>query len=129
MSNSTIDTALIQTTPLFDKELRSLKYYCMRSYKDLMFNIGAAGIRKVKRGINKIDIFTDPTFKTIYGQIKVVYERQGKYIYLLCIEPENLLLVGHNRRLEVCRGVPIMSERDRFKVETLKRLEILNDNC
>lgn len=129
MSDSAIDTTLIQTTPLFDKELKSLKHYCMRSYKDLMFSIGATKIRKVKRGINKIDIFTDSTFKAIYGQIKVVYERQGKYIYLLCIEPENLLLAGYGRLLEICRGIPITSERDRFKVEILKRLEVLNDNC
>lgn len=125
MSDSTIDATLIQTTPLFEKELRSLKYYCMRSYKDLMFNIGADEIRKVKRGINKIDIFTDSTFKVIYGQIRVVYERQGKYIVLLCIEPENLLLAGYGRLLEICKGIPIMSEKDRFKVETLKKLEAL----
>ena len=129
MSASTIDTTLIQTTPLFAKELRSLKYYCMRSYKDLMFNIGASGLRNAKKGINKIDIFTDPTFKVIYGQIRVAYERQEKYIYLLCIEPENLLLAGYGRLLEICRGIPITSERDRFKVEILKRLEVLNDNC
>jgi hypothetical protein len=125
MSDSIIDATLIQTTPLFEKELRSLKYYCMRSYKDLMFNIGADEIRKVKRGINKIDIFTDSTFKAIYGQIRVVYERQGKYIVLLCIEPENLLLAGYGRLLEICKGIPIMSEKDRFKVETLKKLEAL----
>lgn len=125
MSDSIIDATLIQTTPLFEKELRSLKYYCMRSYKDLMFNIGADEIRKVKRGINKIDIFTDSTFKVIYGQIRVVYERQGKYIVLLCIEPENLLLAGYGRLLEICKGIPIMSEKDRFKVETLKKLEAL----
>lgn len=125
MSDSIIDATLIQTTPLFEKELRSLKYYCMRSYKDLMFNIGADEIRKVKRGINKIDIFTDSTFKAIYDQIRVVYERQGKYIVLLCIEPENLLLAGYGRLLEICKGIPIMSEKDRFKVETLKKLEAL----
>lgn len=125
MSDSIIDATLIQTTPLFEKELRSLKYYCMRSYKDLMFSIGATEIRKVKRGINKIDIFTDSTFKAIYGQIRVVYERQGKYIVLLCIEPENLLLAGYGRLLEICKGIPIMSEKDRFKVETLKKLEAL----
>lgn len=125
MNDSIIDATLIQTTPLFEKELRSLKYYCMRSYKDLMFNIGADEIRKVKRGINKIDIFTDSTFKAIYGQIRVVYERQGKYIVLLCIEPENLLLAGYGRLLEICKGIPIMSEKDRFKVETLKKLEAL----
>ena len=125
MSDSTIDATLIQTTPLFEKELRSLKYYCMRSYKDLMFNIRADEIRRGKGGINKIDIFTDPTFKVIYGQIRVVYERQEKYIFLLCIEPENLLLAGYSRLLEICKGIPIMSEKDRFKVETLKKLEAL----
>ena len=125
MSDSIIDATLIQTTPLFEKELRSLKYYCMRSYKDLMFNIGADEIRRVKGGINKIDIFTDPTFKAIYGQIRIVYERQEKYIVLLCIEPENLLLAGYSRLLEICKGIPIMSEKDRFKVETLKKLESL----
>lgn len=125
MSDSTIDATLIQTTPLFEKELRSLKCYCMRSYKDLMFNIGADEIRRVKGGINKIDIFTDPTFKAIYGQIRVVYERQEKYIVLLCIEPENLLLAGYSRLLDICKGIPIISEKDRFKVETLKKLEAL----
>ena len=55
--------------------------------------------------------------------------RQGKYIYLLCIVPENLLLAGYGRLLEICRGIPITSEQDRFKVEILKRLEVLNDNC
>lgn len=77
---------------------------------------------------NKIDIFTDHNFRTIYGQIKLVFEKRNKSICLLAIEPEEIFLTGHMKNLEIYRGVPILNERDRFKVETLKRLEALNDN-
>lgn len=121
------DNSKIEATPTFLKELSGLKRYCMRSYKDLIFHIGDDGIRNFKHKSNKIDILTDPDFKAIHGQIKLVFEKRNKVIYLLAIEPEAIFLVGYMKNLEIYRGVPIMNEKDRFKVEILKRVEALND--
>ena len=107
------------------KKLRSLRKYCMRSYKDFIFNIiPELKNTNFKNGSYKKTLTTDSLFKVVYGEIELVYSVCDGVICLEDLVPSDFFVSGFKRELEVYKGIVIRDEKDIFKVNLLERLSL-----
>ena len=100
----------------FNQKIRSLRKYCIRSYKDLTF-------RFIKQDFNKPDgtyednIMTPKDFKFVYGQIKVKYFIKNGVLVLVDIEPSDFFKTGYMKDLHEYRGLYYRNRKDIDKIE------------
>ena len=108
---------------MFNKKLRALRKYCMRSYKNFIFEI----IPKLKHselenGSYKIPLITDKMFKCVYGEIELVFSVNNNVIILEDLLPGDILIDMHNKELECYKGVPVRSKADIFKIKLMENI-------
>ncbi len=128
---------LYRNEPEFKKLERSVKKYNMLSYKKLYFNYypllkQGEFLGEVEKEENNVKIYnlklpTDMMFIKVHGYLQLKYsvDFNEKIIYLETIEPQKILLEGHQSELSSYKGVMISkdeSEKDMFKVNLLNMI-------
>jgi len=107
----------------FNKLSRALKIYNMVAYKEFIFDLTnklKSGIlvgKEIEENVYQCILSSDRTFEFVYGPVYFVYKVEGNKIILLSLEPEEMLREGHKVVLPIYKGVPIVSAKDRFKVD------------
>lgn len=105
----------------FIKKSRSLRKYCPRAYKDLIFNLDKKELRTLPNGVYSTNLYTSKEFELIYGKIKLVYSVINGLVIMEDIEPSQFLLDGYVYELDTYRGMPYRNQRDKFKIELMIR--------
>lgn len=101
----------------FTKKMRSLKKYCMRSYKDLIFNTQLKDFYSLEDGVYIKNLYTSEEFKFVYGQIQLIYSVNKGHVVIEDLLPREILLDGCINLLGVYKGVPYRDDRDKFKID------------
>ena len=61
----------------FIKQIRALKTYYMRTYKDLVYNVvNVLKNTEYTNGDYEIPLYTEETFKKVYGEFKILCSKQ-----------------------------------------------------
>ena len=76
----------------------------------------------VENGIYKCEIHSDKLFSFVYGKTFIIYRIEDNNVILMYIEPKNFFLEGHSLELDTYKGVPIVSPKDKFKVDVYLHL-------
>lgn len=105
----------------FIKKSRSLRKYCPRAYKDLIFNLDREELYKLPNGVYFKELYTSKDFEIVYGKIKIIYSVVNKMVIMEDIEPSQFLLDGYIYELDTYKGMPYRNERDKFKIELMIR--------
>lgn len=101
----------------FIKKFRSLKTYCPRSYKDLIFNIDKKEFHTQEDGKYIQDIYTSAEFRYVYGQISIVYTVTDGNVLVEDLLPNEFLLDGYFNMLDTYKGMPYRNQKDKFKID------------
>lgn len=101
----------------FTKKMRSLKKYCMRSYKDLIFNTQIREFYSLDDGRYVKDLYTSEEFKFVYGQIQLIYTVNKGNVVIEDLLPREILMDGYINLLDVYKGVPYRNAKDKFKID------------
>lgn len=101
----------------FIKKFRSLKTYCPRSYKDLIFNIDKKEFHTQEDGKYIQDIYTSDEFRYVYGQISIVYTVTDGNVLVEDLLPNEFLLDGYFNMLDTYKGMPYRNQKDKFKID------------
>lgn len=104
----------------FNKKARALRKYFMKSYKDLIFNV-SKNLKDVnsENGFYEIKLYTDSTFKKVYGDIKIIYQVLDDMAIIKDLEPADFLLDAHAVELNCYKGLPYRNARELFKIKLL----------
>ena len=105
----------------FIKKSRSLKKYCPRAYKDLVFNLDREELSTLPNGVYSKELYTSKEFELVYGKIKLVYSVVNRLVIMEDIEPSQFLLDGYVYELDTYRGMPYRNKRDKFKSDLMIR--------
>lgn len=100
----------------FTKKLRSLKTYCPRSYKDLIFNIDKRDFHSHIDGKYSKNLYTSDEFKFVYGQISLVYSVDGGNVVIEDLLPSQFFIDGYFNLLDTYKGIPYRNKKDKFKI-------------
>lgn len=102
----------------YKKQERALRKYCMKSYKNLVFDV-IPSIRneKFKDGDYEYDLLTDKKFALVYGKIKLRFFVHGNVIVIKGLEPEEILISMYSVELPTYKGIPYRDEKDLFKIK------------
>lgn len=109
----------------FNKTLSSLKKYNMRAYKQLFLKINE--LCYVGGNEYRINLITEPKFKKIYGQVYIKTLLNGNELIIKRLEPYNFFKAGHKIELKSYRGIPIISKKEKFKLDLLEEIGGLNE--
>lgn len=105
----------------FIKQLRAIRKYFMKAYKQFIFEV----IDELKR-VSKEDGFysttldIDEIFNKVYGELKVNYFVKDGVVYIENFEPKEILKDMYFRLLPTYEGIPYRNEKDLFKIKLLK---------
>ena len=105
----------------FIKKSRSLKKYCPRAYKDLVFNLDREELSTLPNGVYSKELYTSKEFELVYGKIKLVYSVVNRLVIMEDIEPSQFLLDGYVYELDTYRGMQYRNKRDKFKIDLMIR--------
>ena len=103
---------------LFQKRLSALRMWNKRAFKSYYFD--ELELIHVEGNRYKINLFTDPKFKLVYGQIYVECKLKGNVITLIDIQPTRFLEKAFMCYLETYKGMPICDESDLKKIKFLE---------
>lgn len=106
----------------FNKKLRALKVYCMRSYKYFVFELTDEDFES-KDGTYSYNLPTSDEFKLIYGQIKLLYTIKNNEIILDDLELVSFFMTGYMKELNTCKGIYYRDDKDKFKINLLNSLK------
>ena len=104
----------------FTKQIHALRKYFMRTYKDLCFNVSYS-IKQAdyEDGEYEIPLYTEETFKKVYGDFILRFFVQNKVIVIKEITPRDILIDLHKCLLQTYRGVPYRNQLDLLKIKLL----------
>lgn len=104
----------------YKKTERALRKYCMKSYKNLIFDIfPSLRHEKLKDGDYEYDLLTDKKFSQVYGKIKLKFFVHDNIIVIKNLEPYEMLMAMHSVELPTYKGVPYRDEKDLFKIRVI----------
>lgn len=103
------------------KKIRSLKKYCIKAYKELIFYV--FNNIQIQDGYYEKELTTYQEFKKVHGQIKVIYEVRDKKITIKDITPSKFLIDGYMKELETYKGMYYNDEKDKFKINLVMKLK------
>lgn len=107
------------------KCLRSLRKYNMRAYKQFVFDVNE--LKHIKDNEYRIDFISDNKFQKIYGKVYMIITLVKDEIILNRLEPHNFFIAGHRAELESYKGVPIISKKEKLKIDFLDKMGGFND--
>ena len=108
----------------FKKKLRSLKRYCPRAYKEVIFNFKNT-LNNDQDGLYKKTLTTSKEFRFIYGQIEIVYQVKKNIITIITINPSQFLLDGYVEELKTYKGVFYRNSQDKFKIDLFNSMKVV----
>ena len=98
---------------------RALKKYCMRTYKELIFETSKQ-IRNIKEdGQYEVELYTDELFKKVYGQIKLKFFIQNNVVVITELTPREILSNLHSVLAKTYKGVPYTNDYELFKIKMI----------
>lgn len=105
----------------FIKQTRALKTYYMRTYKDLVYNVSnVLKNTQYTNGDYEIPLYTEETFKKVYGEFILRFYVQNNVIVIKEITPRELLIDLYKRKLlRTYKGVPYRNKYDLFKIKMI----------
>ena len=105
----------------FTKQLKALRKYFMKTYKQFIFDVLDEMKRVSKEdGCYSTTLDIDEIFNKVYGQLQVNYIVKDSVVYIEGIEPSQVLLEMHRKMLPIYKGIPYRNKRDLFKIKLLK---------
>lgn len=107
----------------FTKKLRSLKTYCPRAYKDLIFNVNKSDLFSLKDGNYQKSLYTSKDFEFVYRQIQLIFTVSNGDVVIEDITPQQFLLDGYFNLLEVYKGMPYRNNKDKFKIDLMLEMK------
>lgn len=110
----------------FNKKFRSLRKYCPKAHKYLIFEILNKHKFDFNDGVHELELPTSKEFKSVYGQIELIYSTADSTIILEDIKPSNFLLAGHKKDLDVYKGMPYRNSKDKFKINLIMTMKGTN---
>lgn len=113
----------------FVKKFRSLKTYCPRAYKELIFKINKDDFYNKPNGKYKIDLYTSREFKYVYGQISLVYSVEDKTVIIEDLLPNDFFLTGYYELLKNYKGIPYRNKKDKFKIDLFMSIKKMEEKC
>lgn len=105
----------------FIKKSRSLKKYCPRAYKDLIFNLDREELYTLPNGVYSKELYTSKDFELVYGKVKIIYSVVNKMVIIGDIEPSQFLIDGYRYELDIYKGMPCRNQKDKFKIDLMIR--------
>ena len=106
----------------FRKKRRSLKKYCIKSYKYLMFNV--LKNNEIKgNGTYIEELPASNEFIFMYGRPKVHYTIKDGVMILEDLEPQQFLIDGYMKDLQQYRGIFYRDEKDKRKIDFYKKFK------
>ena len=107
----------------FNKKLRALRKYCMRSYKNFIFKVVPdLKMTEFENGTYKKPLLTDELFKCVYGEIQLVFHVNNGVVIIEDLIPGDILIDGHRKELECYKGVPVRDKKDIFKIKLMEKM-------
>ena len=105
----------------FIKQLRAIKKYFTKSYKQFIFEV-VDEMKKVSKedGYYSTTLDIDELFNKVYGQLQVNYIVKDGVVYIENFEPKDILKDMYFRLLPTYDGIPYRNKRDLFKIKLLK---------
>ena len=104
----------------FIKQIRALKMFYMRTYKDLTFNVSyTLKQTDYEDGEYEIPLYTEKTFEKVYGKFILRFFVQNKTIVIKEITPREILIDLHRCLLQTYKGVPYRNQLDLLKIKLL----------
>ena len=103
----------------FIKQVRGLRRYYMRSYKDLMFNVSHELKKPIPDGDYTIKLYTEETFKKVYGDFELRYYVENGIVIIKELAPREILIDLHRSLLQTYKGVPYRNKYDLFKIKMI----------
>ena len=103
----------------FIKQVRGLRRYYMRSYKDLMFNVSHELKKPIPDGDYIIKLYTEETFKKVYGNFELRYYVENGIVIIKELAPREILIDLHRSLLQTYKGVPYRNKYDLFKIKMI----------
>lgn len=101
----------------FVKKIRSLKTYCPKAYKDLVFNTDMKALHQLENGKYYKDLYTSKDFKFVYGQIQLVFTVKNGDVIIEDLLPHHFFLDGYFSLLGTYKGMPYRDKKDKFKID------------
>ena len=106
----------------YNKKLRGLRQYFMKSYKYLTFNIlPSLSDPGKKDGVYSVDIPTDYFFEKCYGKLQLLFSVKNDVVIIEDLVPSDILLQCHMKLLPLYHGTPFYQEKDLFKLKLLEK--------
>ena len=118
---------LIREETPFTRSLRALNKYNKLVYKEILFKVlPDLGLGKhAMEGTNlRIDLSCDDKFTRIYGQLYLSYSVKDDVVIVHRVEPYTILNSLYSQIYATSKGVPVLSERDRFKILLFDKLDM-----
>lgn len=102
------------------KKKRSLEKLLGKSYRYYVKYV----IPKLKKphkkdGLYSIDLQADEIFNKTYGNLKLIYSVKNDIAIIENIEPNDILIAGYFKALDIYKGIPYRDEKDLFKIKIL----------
>ncbi len=113
----------------FIKKFRSLKTYCPRTYKELIFKINKDDFYNKPNGRYKINLYTSREFKYVYGQISLIYSVEDKTVIIEDLLPNDFFLTGYYELLKNYKGIPYRNQKDKFKIDLFMSIKKMEEKC
>lgn len=103
-----------------NKLLRSMRKYCMRAYKQLIFDFNK--LTPINKREYRLDLITDKIFELVYGPIFLIVEFEQEEIVINRVEPYDFFKNGHAIELQTYKGIPVANKKAREKIKILEGL-------
>lgn len=105
----------------FTKQLKALRKYFTKTYKQFIFEVLDEMKRVSKEdGYYSTTLDIDEIFNKVYGQLKVNYIVKNGVVYIETFEPAQMLQDMYFRLLPTYEGIPYRNDKDLFKIKLLK---------
>lgn len=98
---------------------RAIKQYLIRTYKELVFKVAKDLKKPQKEGDYELELFTDESFKKVYGSIKLKYYVKGNAVVIKEITPNEILRNMHSVLPKIYKGVPYTNAKELMRIKII----------
>lgn len=106
----------------FTKKYKGLRRICPKTFKYLCFDLFKKDLFQKEDGHYIDDLPTTETFKSIYGQIQIIYTVKNNCIVIEDLKPNEILIANYMAEIKVYKGIPYETEKDKFKIDMMGKL-------